>query len=128
MRAPSYESGQGARRLCATCGLPISIKSTGRTRRFCSDRCQGLERRKRNFASKMGRYTGDTENPDFSSTKSATCKGTLADPRFPESAPLVGFGLGLGRTAQPSPSDLIRKAIALELAARWRVVPSRSRR
>jgi hypothetical protein len=40
MRAPTHDPGQGARRICATCGLPLSIKSTGRAKKFCRAACR----------------------------------------------------------------------------------------
>src|SRR5262245_53130646 len=45
MRAPTHEAGQGARRLCPACGMPLKIKHTGRARRYCSDRCRKELRR-----------------------------------------------------------------------------------
>ena len=120
MRAPGFTPGEGARRLCASCGQPLTIKPTGRSRQYCSDTCRDFSRRQRNFAiSGHARYphSGVPQNPDFSSANSVTCKAVSADRGSAvKAAPVVVMGLGV---STPNPStvashpqaDLVRTAI-----------------
>jgi hypothetical protein len=122
---PRIKTGEGARYRCPVCYSPIAIKRTGVRRRFCSDRCQGVARRERDFATKVAPYTGDTANPTFSPTKSIPCKGSFADPRSSAEAP-IGV-LGHRNRPWPNPqhgnrAKLITNAIATELAARWPII------
>jgi hypothetical protein len=120
--------GQGARRRCAVCGFPIKIKTTGRTAKFCSAACRDTARRKANFAiSGHARYGGSgvPRNPDFSPTKSNTCKADLADRASAIKARIVAIGRGVSVGPQPAEvsaerAQLIRRAMKLEFAARWR--------
>ena len=129
MRSPNYEPGQGARRLCATCNSPLSIKQVGRTRRFCSDTCRDEARRNanfRDFGATVPSRSAVTRNPEKTSANSTACEATLADARSPLTvvAPIVAIGRGIS-TASPvgvakhPQRDLVRRAIRVELAARW---------
>src|SRR6516225_1271732 len=130
MRAPEQELGQGARRLCATCGKSLSIKPTGRTRQFCSDLCRDEARRAanfRDFGTTVPRRSGVTRNPIKTSNKSTAKSAISADRGSAVKAvsPIVAIGLGIGtpnacKLADHPRADLIRRAIAIELAARWR--------
>jgi hypothetical protein len=129
-------TGQGARRRCPVCNKTINVKTTGRTRRFCSDTCRELARRDRNFHGfGVTRPVGSAmpRNPEISSTNSAACGGTLADraPRFRVVAgpPVPAANLiippfidRLANTAsipQSERREFIQCAVELEFAARW---------
>ena len=124
------EIGQGARRRCPVCNLPISIKSTGRPAKFCSDGCRQEsfrltgrpEFRDKFHDSSVTPYVGSAlpRNPKKTSTNSAICEGTLAD----RASPLIAVGLGCHVAPQPPEQSterarLILRAIRLEFAARW---------
>ena len=128
------EIGQGARRRCPVCNLPISIKSTGRPAKFCSDRCRQEsfrltgrpEFRDRFHDSSVTPDTGSAlpRNPKKSSANSINCEGSLADRGSAINAPIVVIGLGCHAGPQPPEESteraaLIRNAIRLEFAARW---------
>jgi hypothetical protein len=128
------EIGQGARHQCPGCGLPVTIKQTGRRRKFCSDLCRQQTHRATAFRDKKPDLTtsptqtlGASRNLEKTSTKSTAKTDTLADRGFAESPPIVAIGLGLHTPAQPVESSierarLIQKAIRIELAARWRTI------
>ena len=125
--SPSLAIGQGARRRCPVCNFPISIKPTGRTRTYCSDRCRDASRRDRDFCdSSVTPYSGLAlpRNPEKSSTNSAIYGGGLADRAPTIRAPIVTIGLGVHAGPQPREKSteraaLIRNAIRAEVAARW---------
>ena len=124
---PTASIGQGARHRCRTCGFPINIKPTGRTRKFCSDRCRAVSRRERDFRdSSVTPYTGSglPRNSKKASTNSVTCSGGLADRASAVKAPIVTVGLRCHAGRQPPEKStergaLIRNAIRFEFAARW---------
>jgi hypothetical protein len=122
------EIGQGARRRCPVCGFAIRIKTTGRTRRFCSATCRDTARRKANFEiSGRARYphSGVPRNPEKAPIISTPKIDILADRGCAAKAPIVTIGLGCHAAPQPPEQSaerarLIRRAIQLEFAARWR--------
>jgi hypothetical protein len=65
---PRNQIGQGARYRCPICNAPISIKSTGRKRKYCSKACRDGAYRDRVF-----RVLGTTRYPPI---------GSRAKPRF----------------------------------------------
>jgi hypothetical protein len=122
------EIGQGARRYCPVCNLPISIKPTGRTRQFCSATCRDTARRNANFRI-SGRvrypYQGVPRNPEKTPAISTPKIDVLADRGSAAKAPpIVTVGLGCHAAAQASEQSTeraanIRNAIRVELKARW---------
>jgi hypothetical protein len=126
MRAPNYPAGQGARRQCLGCGQPLTIRLTGRPRKFCSDRCRDEARRHptilpQNSISEGGRYhpSGRPQNPDFLSTKSTQKTAISAD----RASPVFAIGLGVSSPPRPTPdgqrAELIRRAVEVEMRVRW---------
>jgi hypothetical protein len=120
--------GQGARRRCATCNAPINVKSTGRTRKFCSSTCRDIARRKANFEI-LGRARyprqGEPRNLEKTPTISTPKIDVLADRGSAAKAPpIVTVGLGCHAAPQASEQSTeraanIRNAIRVELKARW---------
>lgn len=136
MRAPNHSPGEGVRWKCANpdCTQLLDRRSdTGRPRRFCSDRCRqqahrnpgGLSRNPdfRNFRADLGGGSGLSRNPEKTSTKSKSKIAISADRGFAGKA-VATVGNGVSPQV-PVPTDasarsrLIRKAITLELDARW---------
>jgi hypothetical protein len=119
--------GQGRRR-CLVCSSPIYVKSTGRTRKFCSSTCRDIARRKANFEI-LGRARyprqGEPRNPEKTPTISTPKIDVLADRRSAaKTPPIVTIGLGCYAAAQSLETSnaraaLIRNAIRAELTARW---------
>jgi predicted nucleic acid-binding Zn ribbon protein len=119
--------GQGRRR-CLVCSSPIYVKSTGRTRKFCSSTCRDIARRERDFRdSSVTPYIGSAlpRNPEKTPTISTPKIDVLADRRSAaKTPPIVTIGLGCYAAAQSLETSnaraaLIRNAIRAELTARW---------
>jgi hypothetical protein len=122
---PRNQIGQGARYRCPICNAPISIKSTGRKRKYCSKACRDGAYRDRVF-----RVLGTTryppsargQNPDFSPTKSKAQSADSSSPRSPVNAPIEVLGhqcLPWPNPVRGGRARLIANAIAVELTARW---------
>jgi hypothetical protein len=148
MRAPEHEPGthHGNRIVCAGCGAVLEPRRGSRRQKFCSYTCRDAARRERNFLAtgcsrRADRGTGNAipegarycptavpRSVENTPTKSTASKGDFGDRGSTFNAlPVVAIGLGLGIStnavgaidAHPQ-ADLIRRAIRLELAARWR--------
>jgi hypothetical protein len=148
VRAPDRDPGthHGNRVICAGCGAVLEPRRGSRRQKFCSYTCRDAARRARNFLATgcsrradRGTENAIPEGPRYyptavprsvenPTTKSTACKGDLGDRGSTFSAlPVVAIGLGLGISTNATAAiddhpdrDLIRRAIRLELAARWR--------
>jgi hypothetical protein len=120
--APPVQARSGNAAVCASCGQTLNPKRHSHRQRWCSEQCRDETRRRENFAS-MGRTQtkpGSTQNlPAFS----VACEG---ENRGRGSAGNVLVAIGSGASPQvPIPTDLsirselIKRAIAAELSARW---------
>jgi len=151
MRAFDHEPGarHGNRVICVGCGAVLEPKRGSRRQKFCSYTCRDAARRERNFLATgcSRRVDRGTENaiPEGARyptsaiprsvkntpVKSVACKGDFGDRGSAFNAfPVVAIGLGLGISTTAAIDDhpdaeLVRRAIALELGARWPTVGRR---
>jgi hypothetical protein len=114
---------------CAVCNAALAIKQNGRRRHFCSDRCRDTARRNANFRDLgITRPNGSAmpRNPQKTSSNTTTCKAEIGDRGCAIKDRIVTVGLGIG-TAQPATISVqVRRAVQLELSARWRRLGVRS--
>jgi hypothetical protein len=124
-----FQFGQGARRLCPVCRCPINIKPVGRPRTFCSDMCRKTESRKGGATTLAAAPNKSLcELPAETASRNPEKSPAISTGQIdPFSTPIVAIGRGLGISNnvtgaidQHPDADLIRRAIRVELAARWR--------
>jgi hypothetical protein len=140
----------GNRPTCASCGDPITPKRGSRRQRFCSNACKQVAKRARRWASDpatrsaqnafseepLGGTLEATRSVQNTPAKSTTCKGDFGDrgsafkpvwkviagpPVSVANLIIPLHGLPPRRLDPGERAELIRRARAVEYAARWKL-------